>query len=70
MRIFATTRPDAKRRDMYYEMQKILNEDGGAIIPMFANYVFATNKRVQHDGTLAGNWNLDGMKFTERWWFA
>ncbi len=37
---------------------------------MFANYVFAMNDKVQHDGTLAGNWNLDGFKFAERWWFA
>ncbi len=27
-------------------MQAILNDDGGAIIPMFASYVFATSKKV------------------------
>ncbi len=35
-----------KRREMYYEMQVILNEDGGAIIPMFANFVFATDQTI------------------------
>lgn len=58
-----------KRAEMYTEMQSILRDEGGTVVPMFANYVFATNQSVQHDGTLAGNWNLDGMKFTERWWF-
>lgn len=59
-----------KRAEMYTEMQSIVRDEGGTVVPMFANYVFATNQSVQHDGTLAGNWNLDGMKFSERWWFA
>ena len=60
---------EAKRRQMYYEMQKIVRNQGGTVVPMFANYVFAVSDKVQHDGTLAGNWNLDGWKFAERWWF-
>ena len=59
-----------KRAEMYAEMQRLVRDDGGTVVPMFANYVFATSKSVRNDGTLAGNWNLDGMKFTERWWFA
>jgi peptide/nickel transport system substrate-binding protein len=55
---------------MYAEMQRIVRNQGGVVVPMFANYVFAMSDKVQHDGTLAGNWNLDGMKFAERWWFA
>jgi voltage-gated potassium channel len=31
---------------MYYEMQAILNEDGGTVIPMFASYVNATRDTV------------------------
>ncbi|WP_246717110.1 ABC transporter substrate-binding protein [Oricola nitratireducens] len=58
-----------KRRAMYYEMQEILNMDGGAIIPMFANYVFATNDKVAH-GDFATNWDMDGERWMERWWFA
>jgi len=60
--------PD-KRAEMYAEMQSLVRDDGGTVVPMFANYVFATSDKIRHD-TLAGNWNLDGMKFTERWWFA
>ncbi|MEM7222878.1 MAG: ABC transporter substrate-binding protein [Pseudomonadota bacterium] len=60
----------AKRRDMYIEMQKLVRDDGGAVIPMFANYVFAVSNQVQHDAAMSGNWDLDGERFMERWWFA
>ena len=60
---------DEKRRAAYYEMQEILNKDGGAIIPMFAQYVFALSEKVAHGG-LATNWDLDGERWMERWWFA
>ena len=59
----------AKRREMYIEMQSIVSNDGGVVIPVFANWVFAMNKKVQHDD-MAGNWDLDGGKGAERWWFA
>lgn len=60
---------EAKRRAMYYEMQAILNQDGGAIIPMFASYVFATADNVGHGDKFASNWDLDGERWAERWWF-
>ncbi len=60
---------EAKRRQMYFEMQEILSRDGGAIIPMFASYVFATTDKVAH-GDFASNWDLDGERWMERWWFA
>ena len=60
---------DDKRRAIYYEMQQIVNQDGGAIIPMFASYVFATSDKVAHED-LATNWDLDGERWMERWWFA
>lgn len=58
-----------KRREMYIEMQSIVRDEGGTIIPVFANWVFAMNKKVQH-GDMAGNWDIDGAKGAERWWFA
>ena len=57
-----------KRRMMYYEMQEILNVDGGTVIPMFASYVNATRDTVGY-GDLASNWDVDGLRFMERWWF-
>jgi len=59
---------EAKRRDMYVEMQRIVSDEGGVVVPMFNNYVFAMNKKVQHN-EMGANWALDGLKGMERWWF-
>jgi peptide/nickel transport system substrate-binding protein len=58
-----------KRREMYYEMQAILNQDGGVVIPMFASYVFATSDKVSYGDQFASNWDMDGERWMERWWF-
>lgn len=58
-----------RRRDMYWEMQKIVRDDGGTIIPVFAQYVFANLNTVAH-GPLAANRDTDGWKSMERWWHA
>lgn len=55
-----------KRRAMYYEMQSLVSTDGGTILPMFANFVFATGKRVVH-GDMASNYDQDGERWMERW---
>ena len=60
---------NSKRRQMYQDMQQILNEDGGSVIPMFGNYVFASSTKLEH-GEMRGDRDLDGQKFSERWWFA
>ncbi len=60
---------DDKRRGLYFEMQKIVSNEGGVVVPLFNNYVFAMNKKVQHD-EMASNMDLDGMKGAERWSFA
>ena len=59
-----------KRRQMYYEMQAILNQDGGAVIPMFANFVFATGPDIVTGDNFASNWDMDGERWMERWSFA
>ena len=61
---------EAKRSEMYFEMQAILSDDGGAIIPMFANYVFATGPDVITGDNLSSNWDMDGERWMERWSFA
>jgi peptide/nickel transport system substrate-binding protein len=60
---------DAKRRQQYYEMQKIVSDEGGVVVPMFANYVMALSNKVAHD-KMGANWALDGFRCIERWWFA
>ena len=58
------------RREMYGEMQRIVRDEGGVPCMMYANYVSAHSKKVANDGNIAINWDGDGFKNTERWWFA
>lgn len=58
-----------KRREMYVEMQRLLHETGGILTPLFVNFTFAMQDKVQH-GPLSSKRALDGQKFMERWWFA
>ncbi len=58
-----------KRREMYFEMQSLCRDEGGVVVPMFANYVFATTNQVGIEN-LASNWDMDGIKAVERWWLA
>jgi peptide/nickel transport system substrate-binding protein len=57
-----------RRRAMYWELQEIVRDDGGTIIPVYAQYVFAKRSNVAH-GPLAANRDVDGWKSMERWWF-
>ncbi|MEL7011777.1 MAG: ABC transporter substrate-binding protein [Pseudomonadota bacterium] len=59
----------AKRAEIYYEAQQLVSDDGGTVVPMFANYVYAAKSTLSH-GDLASNWDMDGQKFSERWWFS
>ena len=56
-----------KRREMYYEMQQILRDDGGVIVPMFANYVQALNNRIATPDTVGNLWQMDNGRMAERW---
>ncbi|RMD48663.1 MAG: peptide ABC transporter substrate-binding protein, partial [Alphaproteobacteria bacterium] len=60
----------AKRKELYWEAQRLLWDDGGAIVAMFANYIDGLSKKVAHGDKVASNWDLDGGKAPERWWFA
>ncbi len=60
---------DAKRREMYGEMQQIVRDEGGSVIPMYANYVDAASSKLKYD-SLAANYPTDGFRGPERWWFA
>lgn len=61
---------EAKRRELYREMQLIVRDEGGNVVPVFANYVYASSDKLRHEETLAANWDLDGFKAPERWWFG
>ncbi len=59
-----------RRRDMYVEMQQICHDDCGSIIPMFMAYTHAMSTKIGLPDQIASNWELDGHKNGERWWFV
>ena len=59
-----------KRRDIYVEMQRIVRDEGGSVIPLFMAYTHAASKKIGMPAQLANNWELDGHKNAERWWFV
>ena len=61
---------EGTRRGLYHELQAILNQEGGVIVPMFANYVFATGPDIETGGELSSHWDMDGERWMERWHFA
>ena len=58
------------RAEQYREMCQIASDDGGTVIPFFANFVYARTKKVAHGSNLAASWELDGGRGYHRWWFA
>ncbi|MEO0820679.1 MAG: ABC transporter substrate-binding protein [Pseudomonadota bacterium] len=61
---------NAKRAEIYSEMQQILRDEGGVVVWGFANYVYAMADKVAHGPDVASNWALDGGRYVERWWFS
>ena len=60
---------ESKKRDILYECQRLIYDDGGLLCPLFNSYVSANSKKIAH-GKIAANWDSDGAKCVERWWFA
>lgn len=58
------------RAEMYREMQVILRDEGSAVIPVIRNLVYLRSAKVQHGPDLSANWQFDGARAVERWWFA
>jgi peptide/nickel transport system substrate-binding protein len=58
----------AKRSEMYFEMQQIVRDEGGVVAFIFPSDLHAANDKVKYEN-LAGNWQMDGGKCCERWWF-
>jgi peptide/nickel transport system substrate-binding protein len=61
---------EAKRRQMYFDMQEMVANQGGTVIPMFASNVCAVNDKIAIPEKTASNWTLDGQRWMERWSMA
>jgi peptide/nickel transport system substrate-binding protein len=57
-----------KRQEMYTEMQRLVRNDGGAVIPLFNNYIMGLSTKIGHE-PMGSNWSMDGFRAVERWWF-
>ena len=60
----------AKRREMYVEMQRIIHNEGGVCLPLFQADTIAYSDKVFVPEVIGNNWELDGHKQAERWWFV
>ena len=60
----------ARRRALYGEMQQILRDEGGLLVPVFANHLQAHSDRVATPRDVGNLWAMDNARFAERWWRA
>lgn len=60
----------AKRKDMYWEMQRLHWEEGGTVVPLFAADLMGISDKLALPENIAVNWELDGHRCAERWSFA
>lgn len=61
-------RDDARRKELYWECQHLIWEDAGLVAPTWADFLDATSDKIGH-GEIANDWELDGARASERWWF-
>ena len=61
---------EARRAEMYAEMQLLVRNDGGTVVPFFRNRTSARRDNVMHADSIASIWELDGARGYHRWWFA
>lgn len=60
---------EAKRKEIYFEMQQIVRDDSGTVVHILPSIVNAVSSKVQYR-PVATNWELDGDRCIDRWWFA
>ncbi len=58
----------SKRREIYVEMQQIVRDEGATIVHAFASDLHGASDKLAH-GEVGGNWEFDGFRIAERWWF-
>jgi peptide/nickel transport system substrate-binding protein len=61
---------EAKRRDKYVEMQRIVHNDGGLALPVFLSEIMGYRSNLSVPDQIANNWELDGHLAARRWWTA
>ncbi len=57
-----------KRRVMYYEMQEIVRDEGGSVVPVFSSYLMMVKDTLGHN-ELASLHALDNFMIARKWWW-
>ena len=58
-----------KRKEIYWELQRMVRDEGGHLIPVFPHIIDAYSDKV--GGVAADhNWGMMGMRLAERAWMA
>lgn len=57
-----------KRKEMYFETQEILYNEGGTTIPVFARFLHGLTDKLGH-GAVGGARRMDDSRLARRWWF-
>ncbi len=65
-----STLDEAKRRDIYREMQMLVRDDSGQIIYAFSHSLDVHSVKIGHKDTVSNSGELDGYRVAERWWFV
>jgi len=55
---------------MYADLQDLVAEYGGTLVLMFNIFVIAHSAKLGHLPSIVPYYDVDGLKITQRWWFA
>ena len=61
---------DARRREIYVELQRIIHDEGGLLCPVFANNIVAYSDKLHVPEQITASYAVDGCRNHERWWFT
>ena len=61
---------ETKRAAMYREVQELISQQGGSLIPAFGSDVAAMSTKVGTLDQIGGGWEMDGGHFIKRWWLT
>lgn len=60
---------EEKRREIYFEMQRMIWEEGGSLVPAYGNVIFLTSTEIGLPEEISSVSRLDGYKAADRWWY-
>ena len=69
LKVSKTEVDEDRRREQFREMQILVKDDGGAVVPMYADFIIAASGALGHD-PIGGRLGLDDYRLAERWWRA